>query len=333
MGGEVTVVVPCVDPSSADAVSSYDGVAKVIAVKSEVFGGHDSSGWASALDSAIPVVQFSVLLQHAARMLHLDLLPEEVFVVQDVVSIDGNNLTSPIYSGKANQTVTVNGDVVVSVRANVFSAVGSGSSNEVSVVDASGDVKTAVQEIMERASARLDVSEANVIISGGRGMGSPANFSHLEAVADTIGAAVGASRAAVDTWEEIPHSMQVGQTGKTVNPNLYIAVGISGAIQHLAGMRSSKYIVAINKDADAHLPACRLRYCSNLGRGVTSLPGCTFKHARLSIFSEGVDSGFASTISHKWICSLFVTNRCERAMPRMNNCGWIKWPEFCPNAV
>tara|TARA_B110000037_G_scaffold189622_1_gene221961 strand:- start:123 stop:665 length:543 start_codon:yes stop_codon:yes gene_type:complete len=149
------------------------------------------------------------------------------------------------------QTVSLGGDAAVSVRANIFTASAQGASADISVVDTTGDVATAVEEFLARASTRLDVAEANIIISGGRGMGSPDNFSHLEKIADTIGAAVGASRAAVDTWEPISHSMQVGQTGKTVNPNLYIAVGISGAIQHLAGMRSSKYIVAINKDSDA----------------------------------------------------------------------------------
>ena len=171
-------------------------------------------------------------------------------MVQDVVAIDGFNLTSPVYSGKAMQTVNASADVVVSVRANIFTPAAS-SAADVSVIDQSGDVLTAVEELLARSSERLDVAEANIIISGGRGMASPENFSHLERIADVLGAAVGASRAAVDTWDEIPHRMQVGQTGKTVNPNLYIAVGISGAIQHLAGMRSSKYIVAINKDADA----------------------------------------------------------------------------------
>ena len=173
-----------------------------------------------------------------------------IAVVQDAVSIEGNNITSPVYSGKAMQTVAATGPVVISVRSNVFAAA-TGGASDATVIETDVDVATSVQEFMARASERLDVAEANIVISGGRGMGSPENFAHLEAVADTIGAAVGASRAAVDTWEAIPHAMQVGQTGKTVNPNLYIAVGISGAIQHLAGMRSSKYIVAINKDADA----------------------------------------------------------------------------------
>ena len=108
-----------------------------------------------------------------------------------------------------------------------------------------------IRKALEKAGEKIDVSEANIIISGGRGMGNPSNFSNLEEIANLLGAAVGASRAAVDTWDEIPHSMQVGQTGKTVTPSLYIAVGISGAIQHLAGMRTSKYIVAINRDPEA----------------------------------------------------------------------------------
>lgn len=250
LGTTPMVVIPCTDSSIADG-TGFEGVSKVMAVKGGCFANYDAASWAEAIDAAAP----NGTIIGAATPQSKDLVARiaarrNISVVQDVVAINGNNLTSPIYSGKAMQTVAVNGDVAISVRANIFASAGQASS-EVSVIDQSGDVATAVKDVIARASSRLDVSEANIIISGGRGMGSPDNFSHLERIADVLGAAVGASRAAVDTWDDIPHSMQVGQTGKTVNPNLYIAVGISGAIQHLAGMRSSKYIVAINKDADA----------------------------------------------------------------------------------
>jgi len=252
LGSDCTLVIPCTDSSLADQVSNISGVSKIIAAKSSVFTNYDASGWAQALDSVAP----QGIIVTAASAQSKDLAARiaarrNVSVVQDVISIDGTTLSTPIYSGKAIENVAINGNVVVSIRPNVFAGVSNDGSCEIQIIDASGDLSTAVKELVERASTRLDVSEANIIISGGRGMGSPDNFSHLEAIADTLGAAVGASRAAVDTWDDIPHSMQVGQTGKTVNPNLYIAVGISGAIQHLAGMRSSKYIVAINKDADA----------------------------------------------------------------------------------
>ena len=252
LGGEIVVVVPCTDASVADQASSYSGVSRVIAAKSETFANYDASGWSEALDSVAPAGNIVFLASAQSKDLAARIASKRgISVVQDVVEISGSNLTSPIYSGKAFQTVSVSTTAVISVRANVFAGAGNDGDASMSVVDATGDVKSAMKELIARASERLDVAEANIIISGGRGMGNPANFSHLEQIADTIGAAVGASRAAVDTWDEIPHSMQVGQTGKTVNPNLYIAVGISGAIQHLAGMRSSKYIVAINKDADA----------------------------------------------------------------------------------
>ena len=250
LGSEPTLVVPCTDASQADAAAGM-GAATVIAAKSNAFTHYDASGWAAALDAVIPQGTVITGASPQSKDLAARLAARRgISVVQDAIAIEGNTITSPVYSGKAMQTVSANGAVVVSVRSNVFAAAQGGAS-DISVVDTDGNVATSVQEFMARASERLDVAEANIIISGGRGMGSPDNFSHLEAIADTIGAAVGASRAAVDTWEAIPHSMQVGQTGKTVNPNLYIAVGISGAIQHLAGMRSSKYIVAINKDADA----------------------------------------------------------------------------------
>tara|TARA_B100000212_G_C27383059_1_gene538000 strand:+ start:3047 stop:3970 length:924 start_codon:yes stop_codon:yes gene_type:complete len=250
LGTTPTLVVPCTDTSIADS-AGYEGVSKTIAVKGACFANYDASSWAAAIDAASPAGILVVAATPQSKDLVARIAARRgISVVQDVVSIEGMNLTSPIYSGKALQTVSLSGDSAISVRANVFPAASAGAAN-VSVVDQTADVMTAVQEVIARASTRLDVSEANIIISGGRGLGSPDNFTHLEKIADVLGAAVGASRAAVDTWDEIPHSMQVGQTGKTVNPNLYIAVGISGAIQHLAGMRSSKYIVAINKDADA----------------------------------------------------------------------------------
>ena len=250
LGGHPTVVVPCTDASQADGAAGM-GADSILAAKSGAFSHYDASGWAAALDAVAPHGTVITGASPQSKDLAARLAARRgLSVVQDAIAIDDNKITSPVYSGKAMQTVLATGPVVVSVRSNVFEAA-TGGATDASVVATDGDVATSVQEFMARASERLDVSEANIIISGGRGMGSPDNFSHLEAIADTIGAAVGASRAAVDTWEAIPHSMHVGQTGKTVNPNLYIAVGISGAIQHLAGMRSSKYIVAINKDADA----------------------------------------------------------------------------------
>ena len=249
-GGEPTLVVPCTDANQASGAAGM-GAGNIIAAKSEAFSHYDASGWAAALDGITPMGTIITGASPQSKDMAARLAARRnIPVVQDAVKIQDGTITSPVYSGKAMQTVSVASPAVISVRSNVF-APAEGGAMDHSVLDTDGNVATAVQEFMARASERLDVSEANIVISGGRGMGSPDNFTHLEAIADTIGAAVGASRAAVDTWEAIPHSMQVGQTGKTVNPNLYIAVGISGAIQHLAGMRSSKYIVAINKDADA----------------------------------------------------------------------------------
>ncbi len=162
--------------------------------------------------------------------------------------------TRPVYAGKALIDVKITSpQKVFSLRPNVFTA-GEGEGSDAAVEKAAVSLDdshfvTVVKEF-SKAAGKLDVAEADIIVSGGRGLRAPENFKMVEELADALGAAVGASRAAVDAgWR--PHSEQVGQTGKTVSPSLYIAVGISGAIQHLAGMSSSKYIVAINKDKDA----------------------------------------------------------------------------------
>lgn len=173
----------------------------------------------------------------------------------DIRTENGNIIaTRPVYAGKAYIDLKVNSPVkIFTLRPNVFKPVkADGVSAEAEKFEVNlddSDFKAQVKEIIV-SSEKLDVTEANIVVSGGRGLKGPENFYLVEDLAKVLGGAAGASRAIVDAgWR--PHDDQVGQTGKTVSPSLYIAVGISGAIQHLAGMSSSKCIVAINKDKDA----------------------------------------------------------------------------------
>ena len=194
------------------------------------------------------------------------------------VSASGLQAVRPVYAGKAIQTVHMaEPPYVASLRPNVFAPATptAGQTADVEPVDTSEDqaaVKTVVLEVKPREGSKIELTEADVIVSGGRGLKEPGNFHLIEELAQALGAAVGASRAVVDAgWR--PHSEQVGQTGKTVSPNLYFACGISGAIQHLAGMSSSKCIVAINKDPEA--PIFKTADYGVLGDVLEVLPALT----------------------------------------------------------
>jgi electron transfer flavoprotein alpha subunit len=173
--------------------------------------------------------------------------------------LEGGNLvaTRPVYAGKAYAKVTFsdNRPHIATARPNVMAMNQPDTSKSAEIVDAAVNlddaaIKTKVVDVIKDAGGRVDLTEADKIVSGGRGMKGPEGYKVLEDLADALGASVGASRSAVDAgWR--PHADQVGQTGKVVSPNLYIACGISGAIQHLAGMSTSKVIVAINKDPEA----------------------------------------------------------------------------------
>jgi len=173
--------------------------------------------------------------------------------ISEIIAVrDAKTFERPVYAGNAIQTVEADvAKKVITVRTTAFASAGGGGGAAVETIEAADDpgLSSFVEERLSD-SARPELTSAKIIISGGRGMQSGENFAMLEKVADKLGAAVGASRAAVDAGF-VPNEFQVGQTGKVVAPELYIAVGISGAIQHLAGMKDSKVIVAINKDEEA----------------------------------------------------------------------------------
>jgi len=257
IGGDIDVLVAGSGVEGvASQVAAVPGVNKVLVADNPTYE-HQLAENLGDLVTEVAAPYSHVLAAHTAN--GRSFLPRVaaklgVAQISDIVSVESaDTFKRPIYAGNAIATVKSNDAVkVVSVRGTAYDAVantgGSASVEAIDTVTDAGISSFVSQEIAE--SERPELTAASVIISGGRGMQNGENFGMLDGIADKLGAAIGASRAAVDAGF-VPNDMQVGQTGKIVAPDLYIAVGISGAIQHLAGMKDSKVIVAINKDEDA----------------------------------------------------------------------------------
>ena len=254
--GEVHVLCASSDCSgAAKSAAKLSGVAKVLCTDSGVFG----NGMAEPIADLVASISddYEHIIAPATNSAK-NILPRvaallDVMVITDITAvINSNTFERPIYAGNAIQTVeSLDQKKVISVRTANFDA--TEASGNASIENINVDVVSSLSEWMEdkvAASDRPELTSAGAVVSGGRGVGSDTDFEMIEKLADKLGAAVGASRAAVDSGYA-PNDWQVGQTGKVVAPDLYVAVGISGAIQHLAGMKDSKVIVAINKDEEA----------------------------------------------------------------------------------
>ena len=256
IGGDIDLLVAGENcGAAAEEAAKVNGVSKVLVADNAAYG-HQLAENVSLLVAELGA-NYSHILAPATTN-GKNFLPRvaaklDVAQISDIISVESaDTFKRPIYAGNAIATVqSSDATKVITVRATAFDAVATDGAAATEAVAAAHDagISAYVKEELAQ-SDRPDLTAASVVISGGRGMGNGENFALLEKVADKLGAAVGASRAAVDAGF-VPNDMQVGQTGKIVAPELYIAVGISGAIQHLAGMKDSKYIVAINKDEEA----------------------------------------------------------------------------------
>lgn len=261
-GGEACGIM--VGPGSSELAPQLGkfGISRVITINADHLAAYSTTAYARAVTNLISSRQPRVLL-FTASSTGRDLAPavaglNRTCVYTDCTRIDLEDsdliLQRPVFAGKALLDIRDTASLaIVSLRPNSFPVREQDTTPVIEAFDSgisTADVQVKVTGFAPLAAARPELTEADIIVSGGRGMGGPDKFATIEALADTLEAAVGASRAVVDAgWR--PHADQVGQTGKTVSPKLYIACGISGAIQHLAGMSSSKVIVAINKDPEA----------------------------------------------------------------------------------
>ena len=256
IGGDIDVLVAGENVAAiAESAAKLDGVSKVRVADNAAYA-HLLAEPTAALIAELAGDYSHVLA--VASTTGKNVLPrvaalKDVAQISEIIAVESaDTFKRPIYAGNAIATVQSEDALkVITVRTTGFDAVGEGGSAAIEAVDFVADnaQSTFIKEELAQ-SDRPELGAAKVVISGGRGMGNGENFKLLDGIADKLGAAIGASRAAVDAGF-VPNDMQVGQTGKIVAPDLYIAVGISGAIQHLAGMKDSKVIVAINKDEEA----------------------------------------------------------------------------------